>query len=78
MRITVDIPDEKIEAVQRLTGISKKSPAVSKALDEYLVMKARREFASLILEGGVKYSTSNDEIEDDDVRREKILKRPRR
>jgi|GEM_PF-351886 Arc/MetJ family transcription regulator len=70
MRITVDISDETVLAVQKLTGISKKSPAISTALEEYLAIKGRRKFAELIMEGGIEYGTTNDEIEGSDIQRE--------
>lgn len=70
MRITVDISEETVLAIQKLTGISKKSPAISTALQEYLAIKARGKFAELILEGGIAYGTSNEEIEGSDIQRE--------
>lgn len=77
MRITIDISDEKLEKVLRLTGISRKSPAISRALDDYLDMVARQEFAALILEKKVRYDATNDEIEAVDAAREGLLDRER-
>ena len=77
MRVTVEIPDEKIKAIQRATGISKKSPAISKAVDEYLDMKARQSFAMQILEKRMDYDATNEEIEDADEARAKLLDRER-
>jgi hypothetical protein len=63
MRITVDLNPEDLAAVSRLTGIEKKSPAVSRAIQEYLRQKEREAFLMRVLSGETDYSTSNKEIE---------------
>ena len=80
MRITVTIPEDKVEAVLRLTGIPKKSPAIARAVDEYLDMAARQRFAAQILEKQIVYDVTNEEIENADKTREKALekRRPRK
>ena len=77
MRITVDIPDAKIEAVLRATRTAKKSPAIAQVVDEYLAMKAREEFAGMIREKSIPYNLTNEEIEKADLEREKRLSRRR-
>jgi Arc/MetJ family transcription regulator len=63
MRLTVDIDDNELARLQKATGIKKKSPAVKKAVDDYLYNLERRRFLQRVCEGRTDYSTSNDEIE---------------
>lgn len=63
MRITVDIDDATLEDLARITGESKKSPAVSKAVTEFVNRKKAREFGRLLREGAFDYAMTNDEIE---------------
>jgi hypothetical protein len=77
VRITVDIEDEKLRQVLAETGERKKSPAVAKAIDAYLDMKARQGFAGLIREKRIQYSTTNEEIESDQEERGSALDRRR-
>jgi metal-responsive CopG/Arc/MetJ family transcriptional regulator len=63
MRITVDIPEDVLEELTRITGETKKSPAVSKAVVEFVKRKKAREFGRLMREGAFDYPSSNAEIE---------------
>jgi metal-responsive CopG/Arc/MetJ family transcriptional regulator len=63
MRITVDIPEDVLEELTRITGETKKSPAVSKAVVEFVKRKKAREFGRLMREGAFDYPSSNEEIE---------------
>ncbi len=67
MRITVDIDDDALEEVLRVTGEAKKSPAVAKAVGEYLRRMRQKEFGRLIREGGFDYPYTNEEIEKADI-----------
>jgi hypothetical protein len=51
MRITVDIPDDKIRELLDLTGEKKMSPAVSKAVLEYIRRMKSSELGALIKSG---------------------------
>jgi hypothetical protein len=51
MRITVDIPDDKLKELLEVTGEKKMSPAVSKAVLEYIKRVKASELASLIRSG---------------------------
>lgn len=51
MRITVDIPDEKLRELLEITGEKKMSPAVSKAVIEYIKRMKSAEFGELIKSG---------------------------
>ena len=63
MRITVDIDEAQLKAIQRETGNKKKSPAIRQALDEFVADRRRRQFLNRVMEGKVNYSLTNDEVE---------------
>ena len=63
MRITVDIKDESLDELSRITGQNKKSPAVAFAVSEYIKREKAREFGKLLREGAFDYPATNDEIE---------------
>lgn len=63
MRITVDIDEAMLEDLARITGESKKSPAVAKAVTEFVNRKKAKEFGMLLREGAFDYPATNDEIE---------------
>jgi metal-responsive CopG/Arc/MetJ family transcriptional regulator len=63
MRITVDIEDESLDELSRITGQHKKSPAVAFAVKEYIKREKAKEFGRLLLEGAFDYPATNDEIE---------------
>ena len=63
MRITVEIEDSKIKAIQKWTKERKKSPAVAQALDEFIEQRPRQEFLAKVMAGETDYRTSNDELE---------------
>jgi len=63
MRITVDIKDESLDELSRITGQDKKSPAVAFAVSEYIKREKAREFGKLLREGAFDYPATNDEVE---------------
>lgn len=63
MRITVDIEDELLEELSKVTGQDKKSPAVAFAVTEYVKREKAKEFGKLLREGAFDYPATNDEIE---------------
>jgi hypothetical protein len=63
MRITVDIEDESLDELSRITGQDKKSPAVAFAVNEYIRREKAKEFGKLLREGSFDYPATNDEIE---------------
>ncbi len=63
MRITVEIDAKKLKAIQRATGIEMNSPALARALDEFLVNKEREQFLKRVVTGGTDYSSTNDDLE---------------
>lgn len=63
MRITIELDENQLRSVLKATGKTKMSPAVAAALDEYLMMKRREEFVSLVMSGKTDYQASNEELE---------------
>ncbi len=63
MRITLEIDDEKLKSILKLTRQEKKSPALALALDEYLAFKKRQAFVNRVMAGETDYKGSNDEVE---------------
>lgn len=63
MRITVDIPEEILGDLTKITGETKMSPAVSKAVTEFVKRQKAKEFAKAMREGEFDYPMTNDEIE---------------
>ncbi len=67
MRITVDLNDATVSDLMKITGEKMKSPAVSKAVEEFVKRKKAREFGRMLREGAFDYPTTNEEIEKRDV-----------
>lgn len=55
MRITVDIDEEILAEVLRITGDKNKSPAVARAVTEFVRRQQAREFGRMIREGVFDY-----------------------
>ncbi|HSU53165.1 MAG TPA: type II toxin-antitoxin system VapB family antitoxin, partial [Candidatus Dormibacteraeota bacterium] len=56
MRITVDIDESTVDELMRITGEKMKSPAVSKAVEEFVKRKRAKEFGRMLREGAFDYS----------------------
>jgi Arc/MetJ family transcription regulator len=63
MRITVDIEDAELSELLKVTGESKKSSAVNKAVTDFLTRKKMKELGRLLREGAFDYPLTNDEVE---------------
>ena len=64
MRFTVEVDDELLEKLMRLTGINKKGPALVKAASEYLKREMSKKFGKMVMEGEFEdYPLTNEEIE---------------
>ncbi len=67
VRITIDIDEEILADAMRVTGETKKGPAVVKAAREYVRRQMAREFGRKLMEGELgDYPMTNDQIEDFD------------
>ena len=64
MRITVDIESSMLEDAMRLTGETKKGPAIVKAAQEFIRREMAKEFGRMVMEREFgDYPMTNDEIE---------------
>jgi Arc/MetJ family transcription regulator len=63
MRLTIEIDADDMSRIQRITGERKKSPAVSRALTEFLKFQERRDFIGRVLAGKTDFSLNNDQLE---------------
>ena len=63
MRITVDIENAVLDELAKITGETKKSPAVAKAVTEFVKRQKAKEFGRLLREGEFDYPMTNDELE---------------
>jgi hypothetical protein len=64
LRITVEIDENTLRDVLRITGERKKSTALSKAVAEFINRKKAAEFGRLIRENAFDYPLTNEEVED--------------
>ena len=55
MRITVDIEEDVLTELLKITGDKNKSPAVARAVTEFVRRKQAREFGRMIREGIFDY-----------------------
>ncbi len=67
MRITVDIDESVLQELAKITGEKKRSPAVSRAVTEFVRRNKAKEFGQLLREGAFDYPSTNEEIEQKDV-----------
>lgn len=67
MRLTIDIDANELKRIQALTGQRKKSPAISRALTDYLREHEKQRFIERVLTGRTDFSATNDELEARDV-----------
>jgi len=67
MRVTIEIPAKDLQQIQKLTDQKKKSPAVTRALSEFIRLHQKRRFLERVLSGRTDYALTNQQLEDQDV-----------
>jgi hypothetical protein len=67
MRITCDINANDLKQIQKITGQKKKSPAINRALADFLRMRQRQAFIEKALAGQTDYALTNEDLEARDV-----------
>lgn len=67
MRITFEIDANDLKTIQKITGEKKKSPAISRALADFLRMRQRQAFIEKVLAGETDYALTNEDLEARDV-----------
>ena len=60
MRITVDVEEGLLDDLAKITGEKKRSPAVAKAVEEFVKMRKVREFGRLLREGAFAEAFDDD------------------
>ena len=63
MRVSVEIDVETLTALRRLTGEKKMSPAISRAVSEFVRRQQVRNFGRLLREGAFDYPLTNEQLE---------------
>jgi hypothetical protein len=63
VRITVDIDKSVLDELAVITGEKKMSPAVNKAVTEFVKRQKARQFGRMLREGVFDYELTNDQIE---------------
>lgn len=63
MRMTVDIDEATLEALTKITGIKKNSPAIAFAVRDFINRRKAKDFGKMLREGKFNYPATNDEIE---------------
>ena len=63
MRLTVELDEKDLASVQRATGIRKHSPAVRRAITEYVKGLEKKRFLQRVMAGKSDYALSNEELE---------------
>jgi Arc/MetJ family transcription regulator len=66
MRITVDFEETELAELLKVTGETKKSSAVNKAVTEFLNRKKAKEFGRLLREGDFDFDFTNEDVEKQD------------
>ena len=59
----MDIEDSILHDLMQMSGEKKKSPAISKAVTEYVKRQKARKFGKLLREGAFDYPVTNEDIE---------------
>ncbi len=63
MRITVEIEDDVLAELLKITGYKNKSPAVARAVTDFVRRKQAREFGRMIREGVFDYPAPAGDVE---------------
>ncbi len=63
MRITVDVDESTLDELLQITGEKAKSPAVAKAVEQFVKRAKARDFAVLIREGEFDYPAEGEKEE---------------
>jgi hypothetical protein len=67
MRITFEIDANELRQIQKITGQKKKSPAISRALADFLRMRQKDAFIEKALAGQTDCALTNQELEAKDL-----------
>ncbi len=65
--MTVEIEEDALDELIKVTGIKKSSPAVAFAVRDFINRKKAKDFGRMLREGKFDYPATNDEIENRDI-----------
>ena len=65
--MTVEIDEETLAELLKVTGHKKNSPAVAFAVRDFLNRRKAKDFGRMLREGTFDYPATNEEIEKQDV-----------
>jgi Arc/MetJ family transcription regulator len=63
MRMTVELDEDTLQALLKVTGIKKGSPAVAFAVRDFVNRRKAKDFGRMLREGKFDYPATNDQIE---------------
>lgn len=64
MRMTVDLDENTLEELLKITGHKKNSPAVAFAVRDFVNRKKAKDFGRMLREGAFDYPATNAQIEE--------------
>jgi Arc/MetJ family transcription regulator len=67
MRMSVELDEETLRGLLKITGHKKNSPAVAFAVRDFVNRKKAKDFGRMLREGRFDYPATNDEIEKRDA-----------
>ncbi len=67
VRMTVEIEEDALDELIKVTGIKKGSPAVAFAVRDFINRKKTKDFGRMLREGKFDYPATNYEIESRDI-----------
>ena len=66
MRMTVELDEDILDELLKVTGHKKNSPAVAFAVRDFINRKKAKDFGRMLREGKFDYPATNEEIESRD------------
>jgi len=67
MRMTVELEEDILDELTKVTGIKKNSPAVAFAVRDFINRKKAKDFGRMLREGKFDYPATNEETEARDI-----------
>ena len=67
MRMTVELEEDILDELTKVTGIKKNSPAVAFAVRDFINRKNAKNFGRMLREGKFDYPATNEETEARDI-----------
>lgn len=65
--MTVELDEDILDELTKVTGIKKNSPAVAFAVRDFINRKKAKDFGRMLREGKFDYPATNEEVESRDI-----------